>query len=123
MVIINKIIIVMRKKHAKIIEDADADLRKMFGGRIKIFRTRADISAKVLASRIGISRGALTQIETGRNNVSMVQIWKIACVLKCDIADFFPSVPDSISLLKSDLEKIAKENEKAAEYMKNAYKI
>ena len=102
--------------------DSDEELRKILGGRIKRIRNRFDKSASWVAERIGLTRGALTQIENGRNNVSAILLWKIANVLHCDVKEFFPAVPDSTSLSQADLNIIALEDKQAADFAKKAFK-
>lgn len=103
--------------------DSDAEIKKIIGARIKRIRNRFGKSAEWVAERIGLTRSALTQIENGRNNINATHIWKIASVLKCDIKDFFPAVPDSTSLNQADLDIIALENKQAAEFVKEAFKL
>ena len=104
-------------------EEADSRIRLMIGDSIKLARERKHLSVQTVSDQIGISRSALTQIETNRNNISALLLWKIACVLHCSITDFFPEVPESSSLLQSDLDRIAKQNEEAVSLTKKAYNI
>lgn len=114
----------MKSKKYNIIEqEEDFTIKDIIGKRIKRARGRHGQSAQTIAEKVGISRSSLTQIETGRNNISAVLLWKIAGILHCEIKEFFPEVPDSTSLVKNDLEIIAKEDTKAADFMKKAYKI
>ena len=114
----------MKTKKCNIIEqEDDSTIKEIIGKRIKRARSRHGQSAQTIAEKVGISRSSLTQIETGRNNISATLLWKIAGVLHCEIKEFFPDVPDSTSLEKSDLDIIAKENSKAAEFMKKAFKM
>lgn len=103
--------------------DSDDKIKRIIGGRIKRIRNRFGKSTEWVAKRIGLSRSALSQIENGRNNVNATLIWKIASVLKCDIKDFFPAVPDSTSLNQADLSIIASEDKQAAEFAKKAFKL
>jgi transcriptional regulator with XRE-family HTH domain len=111
-----------RKSTIEVGINSDDDLKKVIGGRIKRIRKRFDKSASWVAERIGITRGALTQIENGRNNISATMLWKIASIFKCDIKDFFPAVPDSAPLTQADLNVIASEDTQAAEFAKRAFK-
>jgi len=111
-----------RKSTIEVGINSDDDLKKVIGGRIKRIRKRFDRSASWVAERIGISRGALTQIENGRNNINATLLWKIASIFKCDIKDFFPAVPDSAPLTQADLNVIALEDKQAAEFAKRAFK-
>ncbi len=111
----------MSRKRKGIIEnEADSRIRIMIGERIKRARERKGLSALTLGESVGVSRSAITQIETSRNNVSATLLWRIACALHCSITDFFPEVPESSSLLQSDIDRIAAENVEAAHLMKKA---
>ena len=114
----------MQKNKKVIIQKCpDSDLKKLIGGRIQRIRKRMDKTARLVAEQANISRESLTQIENGRNNINAVLLWKIAAVLKCDIKDFFPAVPDSASLTQNDIKIIAAEDKQAAEFAKKAFKI
>jgi transcriptional regulator with XRE-family HTH domain len=103
--------------------EADQQMKLIIGGRIKRVRNRKNMSAQTLADQISMTRNALTQIETGRNAIGAIQLWKIAGALHCSVSEFFPEVPDSSSLQQNDIAQIAEENTKAAVYMKKAYRI
>jgi transcriptional regulator with XRE-family HTH domain len=114
----------MAKKKRGIIEvgsQGDVELKELVGARIKRARRHFGRTANWVANNVGVTRGAITQIENGRNNISAILLWKIASVLECDIKEFFPNVPDSRTLNQADFEKISKENERAAAYAKKAY--
>lgn len=116
---------VMTRKKTSTIEEEDADLhmKQMIGQRIQRARDRMNKSAETVSKKIGISRSALTQIETGRNNVSAVMLWKIAAALHCNINDFFPSVPEAISLREADTAVIDKQDIEAGKFFREAYKM
>lgn len=115
----------MTRKKTSTIEEEDADLhmKQMIGQRIQRARDRMNKSAETVSKKIGISRSALTQIETGRNNVSAVMLWKIAAALHCNINDFFPSVPESVSLREADTAVIDKQDIEAGKFFREAYKM
>lgn len=118
-------LVFMSKKKSSKIEikvESDKELKKLIGGKLKRIRRRRDRTARWVAEQSGISRIGLTQIENGRNNITAILLWKIANVLRCDIKEFFPAVPDSTSLSQSDLDTIALEDKQAAEFAKKAFK-
>lgn len=86
--------------------ETDAEIRREVGRRIAEMRRRLDLSARLVAERLGISREAVTHIETGRNNISAVSLWKLATLFHCQLADFFPDVPDGFALTDNDARKI-----------------
>lgn len=99
----------------------DEEIRRDIGRKIKAIRSQQRLKAFAVANKLGMSREALTHIETGRNNVNAVTLWKLAALLKCEVADFFPVVPDGFGFTESEFEKIAKENEKAARWARETF--
>src|SRR5262245_29449944 len=84
---------------------AEAEIRVEIGKRISEMRRKLGLSAKRVADELQISREAVTHIETGRNNITAVSLWKLATLFDCEIADFFPNVPDGYALTKVDTKK------------------
>lgn len=96
---------------------ADLKLKKDIGERIAAIRKGAGLTARQVAERLKIKRETLTQIETGRNNPTASTLWKLACVLHCEVSDFFPTVPEGYALTKYDMRRIEKVSEpRAAEW-------
>ena len=97
--------------------NADLKLKKDIGERIAGIRKGAGLTARQVAERLKIKRETLTQIETGRNNPTAATLWKLACVLHCEVSDFFPKVPEGYALTKYDMRRIEKASEpRAAEW-------
>lgn len=112
------------KKQAKILkgkEVADKALKDLLAKHIQNVRKRRRITARKAAEDIGISRTALTQMETGSNHFNAVTLFRLASALKCDIKEFFPMVPESISLTDADAADVARENAQAAELLRKAF--
>ena len=101
---------------------AEDAVRKAIGKKIREMRDKLGHSALRIATELNISREAITHIETGRNNISAVALWKLATLFNCDIEDFFPNVPDGFALTKVDLQKVAQEDESAADWAKTLFK-
>ncbi len=113
------------KKKASTIEDrelTEKEIRKDIGRKIKEMRNKLNLSASRLAEKLEVSREAITHIETGRNNISAVSLWKLAVLFKCDLSDFFPTVPDGYALTKVDIHKIAQEDENAAKWAEKLFR-
>jgi transcriptional regulator with XRE-family HTH domain len=109
------------KKSSRTIEQdkdgAEAELRAAIGKRISDRRRKLGLSARHVAEKLGISREAVTHIETGRNNIHAVVLWKLATLLNCDPATFFPEVPNGYALTREDKRKLQEEGgEKAAQW-------
>lgn len=114
----------MPKKKAKLKDekaDAENEVKKCIGKKISEMRNRLGYSALTVSEHLGISRVAVTQIETGRNNISAVSLWKLATLFNCEISDFFPDIPDGFALTKVDIRKVAQENEAAAAWAEKIF--
>lgn len=85
---------------------ADNDLKKDIGERIASIRRGADLTARQVAEKMQIKRETLSQIENGRNNPTAVMLWKLACVLHCEVSDFFPPIPQGHALTRYDMRRI-----------------
>lgn len=94
----------------------DAEIKADIAKRVREMRKKLNLSASQIAKKLGISREAVTHIETGRNNISAVSLWKLATLFHCDIKDFFPAIPDGFALTKVDLHKVAQEDKNAAKW-------
>jgi len=61
-------------------------------------------------------------METGRNNINAVALWKMATLFECEVSDFFPDVPDGYALTKADARKIKQEGgEQAAQWAQKLF--
>lgn len=116
----------MKKSSTTIEQDTsgtDVEIRKEIGKRISEMRRKLGLSARRVAEELCISREAVTHVETGRNNISAVSLWKLATLLHCDVTDFFPDVPDGYALTKVDTHKIEQEGgEKAARWARELFR-
>ena len=114
----------MAEKSAKINNDdsIEREIRQAIGSRISEIRRKRKLSARLVGEKLNISREAVTHIETGRNNVTALVLWKLATLFHCDVEDFFPDVPDGYGLTKIDTDKIAQEGgQKAANWAKELF--
>ena len=101
----------MKKTRVKVEDDdsTEKEIRQEIGSRISALRRKRKLSARLVGEKLGISREAVTHIETGRNNITTVALWKLATLFHCDIRDFFPNVPDGYSLTRIDAENLEQE--------------
>lgn len=113
----------MKKKQDKLDERVQAEdrLREAIGKKVQEMRKKRGLSALRISEELKISREAITHIETGRNNISAVALWKLAILFNCDIQDFFPVMPDGYALTKVDLDKVAQEDEDAARWAEKLF--
>lgn len=69
----------------------NGDIRTKTGLRIKELRDAAGVSQESLALDIGMARSYLAEIETGKRNVSLINLERISTGLNTSLADFFSS--------------------------------
>ncbi len=72
-------------------------IEREIGLRIKDLRAEAGISQEKLAFEIGMARSYLAEVETGRRNVSIRNLEKIAAGLDISLSQLFEpftNVPD-----------------------------
>lgn len=65
------------------------DIKIKIGLRIKALRTIKNLSQNDLAFYIGMDRSYLASVESGKRNVSIVNIERIATALEMSVKDFF----------------------------------
>jgi transcriptional regulator with XRE-family HTH domain len=76
-------------------------LYKDVGILIRRRRRALDLTQAKLAGRLGISRGALANIETGRQNVLLHQLYRFAAALEMNVHDLLPPPKDELDLVQS----------------------
>jgi len=70
-------------------EAAKDDAKRRFGARIRQLRKEQKLSQEKVALKAGIDRSYLGGIERGENNVSLVNIKRIADALGVETAELF----------------------------------
>lgn len=70
------------------------DIYRHIGLLIKRRRKQLGLTQEVLANRLAISRASLASIETGRQNVLVHQLYRLAAVLQLEPKDFLPTFGD-----------------------------
>jgi transcriptional regulator with XRE-family HTH domain len=68
------------------------DVRKRFGARIRELRTGKNWSQEELADRCGLHRTYIGAVERGEQNVSLVNIDRLAHTLGVSLAELFASL-------------------------------
>ncbi len=71
------------------IDDLSAETCRQFGLSIRTARIAAGLSQEEVASRAGLDRTYISQVESGKRNVTLVSISKIADALGVDTKDLF----------------------------------
>ncbi len=69
-------------------------LYKEVGKLIRRQRRALDLTQAKLAAHLGISRGALANIETGRQNLLLHQLYRFAAALELNVHDLLPVPKD-----------------------------
>lgn len=67
------------------------DTLKVIGLKIRAARMEADMTASFLATRVGVSRDTIRNVESGKGNVSIATYLSIQTHLS--IKDMFPNEP------------------------------
>lgn len=76
----------------------DEQFLRAFGERIRGERARRGMSRKLLADHAGISERYLTQLESGKGNVSIVLLRHVAAALNLPLSRLLEDVPPSPEL-------------------------
>jgi transcriptional regulator with XRE-family HTH domain len=71
------------------------------GGLIRRRRRALDLTQAKLAARLGMSRGALANIETGRQNLFLHHLYRFASVLEMDVRDLLPPLGEEAPLAEA----------------------
>jgi XRE family transcriptional regulator, aerobic/anaerobic benzoate catabolism transcriptional regulator len=79
-------------------KQADEAFLRAFGERVRGERARRGMSRKLLASHAGVSERYLTQLESGKGNVSVVLLRHIAAALGLPMVRLFEEAPESPEL-------------------------
>lgn len=66
------------------------DIRVRFGRRLREVRTEQEISQEKLAAAAGLARNFISMVETGKRNVTIATVQKLANALECRMADLMP---------------------------------
>ena len=81
------------------------------GKRLKETRTTCNIKQDYIAEKTGLNRSSISNIETGRHQVSLIVLYKICEILELSMNDLLPSCLDSNNdNFKKEMLKKQKEN-------------
>lgn len=70
----------------------------LIGARIKAKRKEKGITQEVLAEKLSVSVGYISQLERGTTKINLEALAKIAAVTDCEIADFVSGASSQSSL-------------------------
>lgn len=82
--------IVEEKKNSSDTADILDEYIMRIGQRINVIRSRRGMIRKDLSKHSGVSERYLAQTETGKANISIALLWRIAHALNVEIADLLP---------------------------------
>ena len=88
---------------------------KAIGGRLKLYRQRANLSQTALGKHLGVSFQQVQKYENGTNRISAASLMKIARFLNISIADLLASDGKqggkSATVARSDVVRFARTSE------------
>lgn len=70
----------------------ESDILDRYGKAVRKIRIAQGISQEELADLCGLHRTYISDVELGKRNLSLGNIERIACALKCSLPDFFKEV-------------------------------
>ncbi len=65
------------------------DIKQTVGKRIRKLRNKLGVSQEELAAMVELDRTYITSVESGKRNISIVNIEKLATALNVSLAEFF----------------------------------
>ena len=65
---------------------------QLVGARIRLVRLEKGLPQNEVAAKIGISQAYLSNIEKGRNNITLENLLKLHEVLDCPMSSFFEDI-------------------------------
>lgn len=78
---------------------------KLIGSRIKCERNRCGLTQEVLAEKLDVSVGYVSQVERGFTKISLDLLGKISSILDCDVKDLIAeSATGSARYMNANLE-------------------
>lgn len=76
-----------KKKSDIIRTEDDALVLKVFGKNLRQIRERKELSQEQIAYQLGFSRSYYAEVETGKRNISLLNIIKITLFLQVEITE------------------------------------
>ena len=68
-------------------EEGDQKLLQLFGENLKKLREKKGLSQEQFAYEAGFSRSYYTEVETGKRNISLLNILRITSSLQVEVSD------------------------------------
>lgn len=86
--------------------------------RIRTADTENKMSQKKMGAVLGLSRSAVANIETGKQRISLHNIYSLSKHWKLDISELLPSMDDVIEMESSDNDDYTPANKSAIEKLR-----
>lgn len=67
--------------------NSDNEILKRFGNRLRQLRAATDLTQEELAAKAGFSRSYYNEIETGKRNISLLNLHKLANCLNVSLSE------------------------------------
>ena len=90
----------------------DAVLRRVFGRNLFNARNKKGLTQERLAQLANLKRTSVTNIEKGRQSISLPALYDLACALDMEVHDLLPTMRQLQDLASSEA-RIPKSTEKA----------
>ena len=91
-----------------------SELLKQVGSRIKTLRLQKGFSQEELAYRSGLHVTTLSEVESGKSNMTLITCENIANALETSISEFFPEEPikedEELSRIIARMQKVCLES-------------
>jgi transcriptional regulator with XRE-family HTH domain len=75
------------KKSTSNRQEGDIEILQMFGDNLRKCREKRKLTQEQLAYEAGFSRSYYTEVETGKRNISLLNIIRIASLLQVELSD------------------------------------
>lgn len=83
------------------------DIRNLIGNRIRFLRKELNLSQEKLALKAEIDRTYLASVESGKRNISIMNLERIIVALNSSLCDFFSSKEFTAKKIYSAVSKVA----------------
>ena len=96
-------------------------LSRLVGQRVRSLRLRNDLNQQALAESVGISRASVANIETGRQPVSLINLYKLADTFRVDLIDLLPAASEVKTAKKINVNSSSELTDKEKEDARKLY--
>ncbi len=88
---------------------------RLVGARIRMVRLAKGLQQNEVAQKLAISSAHLSNIEKGRNNITLENLLKLHEVLECPVSSFFVDI-DGAKQVQQEAENNAQQNPLAMQF-------